>query len=57
MTQWEQGLEKELKEIIKEKTPNDYSYVTQYLIPIITKFIGLLPKEEYAKYKTTPSNG
>ena len=43
--------------IIKEKTPNDYSYVTQDLIPIITKFIGLLPKEEYAKYKTTPSNG
>lgn len=34
----EQELEAKMKQIIKDKTPNDYSYVTAYLMPVIREY-------------------
>lgn len=42
----EQELEAKMKQIIKDKTPTDVSYVTVYLMPVIMEWAGNLPKKE-----------
>lgn len=34
----EQELEAKMKQIIKDKTPTDVSYVTMYLMPVIREY-------------------